>query len=279
MTGWRFALSARWAGYLSLVIVFAIVSSLLGTWQLARRAEAQAAIALITANYDATPLPLASVLPDLESFTESQEWIPVTMQGQYLTDRQLLVRTRPLGGAPGFEVLTPLQLANGDVFIVDRGWVAVGAEQDSPDDVPDPPAGTVTVVARLKPGEPSLPGRSAPEGQIATIELLTIADGLGLPTYTGAYGRMVSETPAASSAPTQIPKPVLDEGPHLSYAFQWFVFALLAFVALAWALRQEYRVVNVADPEEQVRAEGRAERKAARAPSDADVEDAILDRR
>lgn len=279
MKGWRFALSARWARYLALVIVFAIGCGLLGNWQLARRAEALKAISLVTDNYDATPVPLTSVLNDLSDFSDSQEWTPVTLQGQYLTDRQLLARTRPLGGAPGFEVLTPLQMANGDVFIVDRGWVAVGAKQDAPDEVPAPPGGVVTVVARLKPGEPSLPGRSAPDGQIATIELPAIADGLGLPTYTGAYGLMASETPAVATIPTAIPRPILDEGPHLSYAFQWFVFALLAFIALGWALRQEYRVVNAADPEEKIRAEGRAVRKAAKMPSDSDVEDAILDRR
>src|SRR6218665_1159512 len=38
---WRFLISRRWAGYLSLTIVFAVVCSLLGLWQFARRAEAQ----------------------------------------------------------------------------------------------------------------------------------------------------------------------------------------------------------------------------------------------
>ena len=46
MTGWRFAFSARWAGYLSLAVVFAIVCSMLGIWQFERRAEARAAIDL-----------------------------------------------------------------------------------------------------------------------------------------------------------------------------------------------------------------------------------------
>jgi len=276
---WRFALSERGAGYLAIVIVFAIACTLLGNWQLARRVEAQAEIAKVTNNYDASPLPLASVLPTLTSFEEFQEWTPVTLQGQYLTDRQVLARTRPLGGAPGFEVLTPLQLANGDVFIVDRGWLPVGDKQDAPDVIPAPPGGGVTIVARLKPGEPSLSGTTAPEGQIATIELPEIAARLELPSYTGAYGLLVSETPAAATRPTPIPKPVLDEGPHLSYAFQWFVFALLAFIALGWAIRQEYHIVNADDPEEQARAKVRADRKRAKAPDDAEVEDAILEGR
>ena len=36
MIGWKFAFSRRWAGYLALTILFAIVCSGLGMWQLAR---------------------------------------------------------------------------------------------------------------------------------------------------------------------------------------------------------------------------------------------------
>lgn len=277
MTGWHFLLSARWAGYLALVVAFAIACSLLGSWQLARRAEAQAAIVKIDNNYDSAPVPLASLLPALTSFEGSQEWSQVELHGSYLADDQLLVRTRPLGGSPGFEVLVPFRLDDGSVFVVDRGWVPVGNTQDAPDAVPAAPSGIVTVVARLKPGEPELAGRTAPVGQIATIQLDDVAARLGEPTYTGAYGLMVSESPAPAERPTALPKPPRDEGPHLSYAFQWYVFALLGFIGLGWAVRQEYRVVNADDPEERDRAAERERKRAQRMPTDADVEDAILD--
>lgn len=278
MTGWRFLVSARWAGYLALVVVFAVACSLLSSWQLARRAEAEAAIAKIDANYDSPPVPLESLLPTLGSFEDSQEWSQVELHGDYLSDEQILVRTRPLGGNPGFEVLVPFRLDDGSVFVVDRGWVPVGNTQDAPDAVPAAPDGPVTVIARLKPGEPELPGRTAPAGQIATIELHDIAGRIGEPTYTGAYGLMVSESPAPTERPTALPKPARDEGPHLSYAFQWVVFALLGFIGLGWAIRQEYRVVNADDPEERDRAAERERKRARRMPTDAEVEDAVLDR-
>lgn len=279
MTRWRFAFTARWAGYLTLVVVFAIVSCSLGVWQFERRAEAHAEVVRIENNYNRAPSPLTDLLPELDSFRQSQKWSQAMMTGTYLTDEQLLVRTRPLSGNPGFEVLTPLQLPNGDVFVVDRGWVPVGSAQDSPDHVPAAPSGEVTVIVRLKAGEPELAGRTAPAGQIATIELDRIAALLDKPTYTGAYGLMASESPAPAERPTALPKPPLDEGPHLSYAFQWFVFALLAFVGLGWALRQEYRLVNSEDPAERERAQERQRRKDAKLPSDAEVEDSILDHR
>src|SRR5690554_1984269 len=97
-------------GYLAIAVVFAIVCSMLGMWQFQRRAEARAAIDVVEANYDEDPLPVAEVLPTLDSYEPSQEWTPVLLRGEYLSDDQLLVRNRPHHGQPGFEVLAPLQL-------------------------------------------------------------------------------------------------------------------------------------------------------------------------
>ena len=232
----------------------------------------------LDANYDSAPAPVATLLPALDAFEGSKEWSPARMRGTYLSHEQLLVRTRPLGGNPGFEVLVPLLLEDGTVFIVDRGWVPTGSSHDSPDAVPAAPAGTVEVIARLKPGESRISGRTAPEGQVATIELDDIAGTLDAPVYTGAYGLMVSESPAAAENPTPLPRPARDEGSHLSYAFQWFVFAVLGFIGLGWAIRQEYRLANAEDPDERKRAAERARRKALRPLTDAEIEDALLDR-
>lgn len=275
---WKFAFTRRWAGYLALTILFAVVCSGLGVWQLARRAEALAEVAKIDANFDSSPLPVSEALPRLGSFTESQKWLPVTMTGTYMVEDELLVRNRPLNVSPGFEVLTPLRLNDGTVFVVNRGWLPTGSEQDAPDVVPAAPTGQVTVVARLKAGEPTLNNRTASGNQIATINLEDVAGRVGLPTFTGAYGLLDSESPAPlQERPTAVTKPIRDEGPHLSYAFQWFVFGLMAFVGLGWALREEYRSVNAADPAERERADERARRRAAKPRNDAEIEDALLD--
>jgi cytochrome oxidase assembly protein ShyY1 len=274
---WRFVISGRWFGYLAVAIVFAIVCVLLANWQLARQDEKKHEIALVQGNYDREPVALEEALPTLDAFDEADKWVPVTMTGTYLTDEELLVRNRPRSGQPGFEQLLPLQLADGSVFIVDRGWLPTGNEQDLPDVVPSPPTGEVTVVARLKAGEPALAGRGAAEGQIATVHLSELQERLDLPVYTGAYGLLESETPPpADEAPLAALKPVLDEGPHLSYAFQWFIFGLLGFAFLAYAVREEYRHLNADDPEERERAAER-ERKRVAKRSDADVEDELLD--
>ena len=281
MKRWSFAFTRRWYGYTSLVVAFAILCCFLGAWQFARRAEAQVEIGRIDANYDAEPVPLQSLLPNLDSFEPDQKWSNAVLRGQYLRDEQLLVRNRPHSGAPGYEVLTPLRLDNGNVFLVDRGWLPFGSTKGIPDEIPAAPPGEVTVTVRLLAGEPTIPGRtdSADGNQIATINLESVAERLDHPLYTGAYGLLVSESPAAANRPYAAIKPVRDEGPHLSYALQWYVFAILGFIGLGWALRQEYRVVNSEHPEEIERARERARKKALKTRSDSEEEDAILDAR
>jgi len=262
----------RWGGYLALVVVFAIACGLLSRWQWARRAEAVAEIQRVAVNFDAEPVPLATALPNRDGWRESVKWLPVAMHGRYLVDDALLVRNRPRDDGAGFEQLVPFLLDDGSVFVVDRGWIPTGSSVEKPDSVPGIPNGHLTVVARLKPGEPTLAGKSAPMGQIATINLPTIAHEVGRPTYTGGYGLLESEDPPAAAVPLPFEKPVADEGPHLSYALQWIAFAILGFVGLVWAYRREKRIAALPADEQA------AARTPTRRSHDSDVEDAILDR-
>jgi len=81
------------------------------------------------------------------------------------------------------------------------------------------------------------------------------------------YVSLSTEDPASQFTPLPLERPVLDEGPHRSYAFQWFVFALMGFFAYFWLLREEYRT------------EQGVEKKELRKPSDAEEEDALLEQR
>ncbi|MEC5169593.1 SURF1 family cytochrome oxidase biogenesis protein [Glaciihabitans sp. GrIS 2.15] len=277
MNRWSFALSRRWFGYLALALVFAAVCVALSQWQVARLHETRSANELVDRNYHSTPVAVMSVLPTLTSYSPKQRWMQVELTGSYLADAQMLVRNRPLNGQPGFEVLNPLLLSDGNVFLVDRGYVPIGNTQDRPDHIPSPPAGTVTVIARLQAGEPTLAGRSDTPGELATIHLPDVATLVGKPTYTGAYGLMVSESPAADTRPTAKPQPQLDEGLHISYAIQWVIFGIMAFFGLWYAIRQEYRMRNADDPDEQERVEVRERKKLTKPRSDSEVEDEILE--
>lgn len=281
MSEWRFVLSRQWAGYLVLTVIFAIACCALGTWQLNRRAEALAEVARIDANYDAEPVPVAEALPDPATFDIDQRWQVVALTGEFLADEEVVVRNRPFEGSSGFEVITPFRLDDGTVFMVDRGWIAQNS-RGRPSEAAPPPSGQVEVTARLKAGEDRIAGRTSTGVELATIDLDELAERVDGPAYTGAYGVLVQSGADVDEPPLAAARPIRDEGPHLSYALQWYVFALLGFIGLAWAANQERKGLAEAS------AGGGSTKPASREPrrpkretrdEDADVEDGILDRR
>ena len=286
---YRFLASTRWLGWFLLACVFAAACYGLGNWQMNRLDSARAENQRVAANYDAAPLAFGEARALFGALPEDSKWVRVALHGEYLAGDTVVVRNRPLGGAPGYEVLVPFRTDAGDTVVVNRGWLPIGNESAGhPDTIPAPPSGTVDVVVRLKPSEPNL-DRSAPEGQLATINLETYAGKLSYPIATGAYGIMASEDPAVAVVPAALEKPELDEGNHLSYAFQWFAFGVLAFVGLGYAARLQARI-NREDREAAAEAAAagttvlhsayRAPRRPARKggrPTDEDAEDAYLD--
>jgi cytochrome oxidase assembly protein ShyY1 len=238
---YRFLFSSKWLGYLLLAAIFASACVFLGRWQMDRRAETLAEINRVVTNYSATPIPFADAREQFDQLDPAMEWTQVELRGTYLPDGQRVVRNRPLNGQPGYEVVVPFRLASGETVVIDRGWLPIGNENPgAPDSVPEPPAGDVTAVVRLKHPEPELQ-RGAPEGQLASIDLDAYAGQLGYPLLTGAYGQLASETPPAAEMPFPFPKPSTEEGTHLSYSLQWFAFGVLMFVGFGYAARQQAR--------------------------------------
>jgi cytochrome oxidase assembly protein ShyY1 len=56
--------------------------------------------------------------------------------------------------------------------------------------------------------------------------------------YAG-FGDLVREHPTPRQAPALLPPPETSEGPHLAYAVQWFLFALMALGAFVVLARRE----------------------------------------
>jgi cytochrome oxidase assembly protein ShyY1 len=239
MGAYRFLLTSKWLGYFVMCTFLAALCAGLGVWQMDRRTEVVANINTITNNYTAAPVDFAKAKNQFTTLDPTKEWSQVALHGTYDVSGQRIVRNRPLNGQPGYEVVVPLRLDSGETVIVDRGWLPIGNKENGyPDSIPEPAAGEVTAVVRLRPSEPQLQ-RGAPTGQLASIELGSYAKELGYPVLTGAYGQLSQETPAAAQNPIAFPMPSIDEGSHLSYSMQWFCFGLLMFVGFGYAARQQ----------------------------------------
>ena len=232
----RLALTPRWLGWFALAVVASVAFVLLGQWQWGKYEDRSARAERIESHYSAAPLPVTDVLSE-QTAPIDDEWTRVTAQGTYLSDEQLLVRNRPLDGTYGYEVLVPLRLADGDVVVVDRGWVPNSPKgADVAPDVPPAPDGTVTVTGWVRLGERSL-GRDMPEGQLASINLDEAAgqvDGRLL----GGYLALQSEDPEVER-PDPLEVPDTDTGPHMAYAIQWWLAIPAFWTFLVLALRRE----------------------------------------
>lgn len=274
--GWRFLASRRWMGYTALLVLFSIACVWLGNWQFERRAEARAEIERIDANYDAPAIPLEEALTSLDSFDENAlKWQTVRMTGSYEGD-PFLARNRPGVEGVGSNLIQALRLTDGRVFFVDRGWIAVAGTDDvDASALPAAPRGEIVVLARLRASEPMIHGRTASGRSVPSIDTAQLAQSFAGEAYTAAYGQLVSETPPGERG-VLASRPERDEGPHLSYALQWYVFILIALLGVAYAARQEYRSLNSDSESVQRNERQRVERRSRRRPSDAEEEDALL---
>lgn len=242
-------LRRRWVALGALVIVLVAAFARLGFWQLDRLHQRRAVSARVTANLQRAPEPAAAVLATGRRPDADAEWRPVRASGQYETGAQLLVRNRPLEGRTGSHVLVPLRTAQGPLLLVDRGWVPAAASAAMAADVPPPPPGEVTVTGRVRVGEQvSDPGRlgraDAPQPSVLRLDPVRIGASLELPTY-GGYVELVEESPTVSPAPRLLPPPDLavgavGQGANLSYALQWFLFAVTAVVGFFVLARREW---------------------------------------
>lgn len=236
----------RWIRWIALAIVFAFACGFLANWQLNRREQVVKVIQRVERNYDHQRVRLSVMVPRPTEFKLSREYRRVWVAGSYVPTPPILIRNRPLDGVQGFEQLMAFRLENGRVIYVDRGWLATGDNPSVPAKMPLPSAGHMLLVGRLKQAEP-LDSRSAPTNQAQSITPSALAEQARLQTpakfgsagvYLASYLLLEQESLKGPTG-TLTTKPSLDEGNHLSYAFQWVIFAVMAFAAIGWGIRQE----------------------------------------
>jgi surfeit locus 1 family protein len=215
--------------------VVAVTCVTLGLWQLRRlddrrasndritRVLSEPAVRITTSPADETPVPYRRV----------------RAAGTYDTDREVLVFGRSLGGEPGHHVVTPLVLDDGSAVLVVRGWVPFRM-RDVPVTGAAPIAREVAVEGFFVPDEGD--GSVAPDGR-RIVRLLDV-EGIGTSLPYDVFPLAVQlrrQTPAQPDLPRPVPEPERSEGPHLSYAIQWFSFAAVALVGAAILIGRERR--------------------------------------
>jgi cytochrome oxidase assembly protein ShyY1 len=259
---YRFLLSVRWIGAILLTIVAALVMVRLGIWQLHRYEERSAINARIDAADAGKAVPMSSVMAAPSSAGKAGAspgnrlaWTKVTVSGVYDPTHEIQARDRTVNGDVGFEIVTPLKLTDGTAVLVDRGWVP------SPDSgataapvVPPAPSGQITVIGQLHLSESRPTPIGHRDGRLDTrrISVGKIASQMPYPVY-GAYILLNEQTPANSSAFSQIPIDKEDDWQNAGYTVQWWLFAGMTLFAFGWQARKEaqIRAGIIPDPKKQ----------------------------
>tara|TARA_B110000014_G_scaffold174796_1_gene124848 strand:- start:190 stop:735 length:546 start_codon:yes stop_codon:yes gene_type:complete len=169
----------------------------------------------------------------------------VQLQGEYLNDRTVLILAEFFDSQIGYGVVTPLRLtSNGKLVLVHRGWTSGILPPDTPPNIRPidgpvdiggqvfiPPQDARVIPSQINPNEWPLRMRS--------LEIDVISEILGEPIFpfevritANQLGTLTRHWPAVNP----------DVNQNLSYAIQWFTFALIIiFAALLassnlWAL-------------------------------------------
>ncbi len=210
-------------------VVAVVVCIAAGHWQQGRMQGKQA----LRARFDAASrmAPVTLVGPSDGDDWTSLRYRTVIVAGVYRARSQIFIDNRVHAGRAGYHAVAPLELADGRVVLVNRGWVAQRASRAELPDVP-PPAGTVTVEGRI--GIPAAGYLELKREDAAG----SVWQNLDPARFGAATGVAVLPVVIEQTAP-----PVPDDGlvrdwpapdfgidKHRIYMVQWYAFAALALV-------------------------------------------------
>lgn len=200
----------------------------LGAWQLQRGAQKSALQAEWTTQAALPPLHIGpGDLSDLRTAPGRR----LLVRGDWDTRRQILLDNQVVGGQAGYQVYTPLRLADDQAVLVNRGWLPGGARRDVAPDVHLVPRATLVAGSAAPPPSPGPLAQQAMDVTLGDdllrvqhldIEALSQRLGLKLAPWTL---RLDPAAPDGYLRHWQAPG--LGAERHRAYALQWFLFAVL----------------------------------------------------
>src|SRR5919201_2518886 len=210
-------------GVVAVAAVVSLTCIALGIWQLRRLHDRRTTNEAIRERTSAAPLEIVEPsAPDAAPFRAA------FADGVYDVPNEVLVFGRSLDGRPGHLLVTPLRLAGTGAVLVVRGWVPFRF-QSAPVEQAAPPLGDLRVRGWLAPNEEGSDPTDASR-VVRSVDVDAIASELPYPVFPLPLQLSAQSPPQRGSLPEPVPLPPLSEGPHLSYAIQWFSFATISVV-------------------------------------------------
>jgi surfeit locus 1 family protein len=221
---------------------------MLGTWQLKRKQEKEAMLSALAAAVSAVPLVLGSaglaydrlqVAPTTARGLQPPvlpELARVTVTGTYIAARSVPVRaTLPtsskggVAGGIGYFWMTPLQVENGPVVFINRGFVPSGMGWKAPAIATPEGVQTITGLMRLSEKRQTFMPQDVPaKGEYFVRDVQTIANAVSIqqvaPFFIDAERQGDDPRPPVGVNANEMIARIPNN--HLQYAVTWFGFAV-----------------------------------------------------
>lgn len=234
--------SAQWWFLLLLTLIFIGITARLGFWQLGRAhlreqidAEQHEREALPPLNADQ----LRALPPDARPLYRR-----IAIEGRWLESWTVFLN-RPHHGRPGFWVMTPLEMPDGLVLLVQRGWIP--RDPVVPDKVPELQSRPAVEQVQGHWVDPPSQMMELEQPEAGRAKFLRVRQNLVLDDYQRETGLTIAAVMRQTGDtgdgllrdwPSMASKAPMNRG----YAFQWF--ALSAVGALYFLWFQVYRKIR-----------------------------------
>ena len=244
-------LSKKWILFTILIALSMVLFVRLGFWQLDRLEQKRAYNATMAERWRQEPFDLNA--EQLPQNLDDLEFRRITADGNFDYANQIIIKSQIYYDAPGIALVTPFVFADGHAVLVARGWVP--ADQASPQALAqlEEPAGA-QVIGLIKPsqappnGQPSTPP-ATPQTEWFRIDIPAIQAQMPYALEPAWIQQLPETGRPIDKLPIREEPMALDEGNHMSYAVQWFSFALIAGFGYIMFVRYRERLASRPQPD------------------------------
>jgi surfeit locus 1 family protein len=228
--------SRTWFGILLVTLLVSGITARLGFWQLGRAHTKESLNAITEARQLEPPLRNEDFAA-VKTAPDTWQQRSVDLEGQWLPQFTVYFDNRTMKSQTGFYVLTPFQLRNGPVVLVQRGWIA--RDRTRSDLLPPIPTaqGEQSLKAKLvsSPSKLMELGAAAPtkEGFVVLRQNIDVAE-FGEEIKLPLVATLQQTNDASDGLSRAWPVAISGADKNRGYAFQWFALSALALLLFAW---------------------------------------------
>ena len=221
--------SKKWILFTFLVAAIMAMFVWLGFWQLDRLEQKRTYNATLSERWRQAPLDLG--IEQLPEHLDELEYRRVTAQGHFDYANQLVLKSQIYRDAPGIALITPFVMNDGSAVLVARGWVPIDRsapqfwpEMEEPADAP--------MIGLIRPsqappnGQPSTPPATT-QTEWYRIDIPAIQTQMPYPLAPVWIQQLPEAARPLDRLPVREEPMALDASNHMSYAVQWFSFAVI----------------------------------------------------